>query len=178
MSDRDFHRTRVAVGVTLLVMLVLFTLSIPGAWGAPITAPQYQAPAWQPNTSYAVGALATYNGVTYRCRQAHTSLVGWEPPIVPALWEVVGTVTPPPSTTVPPTTPPPATPTPTSPPGTCTAPAWSRTAVYVGGNVVSHVHAPDDGDHRRCRFAVAGGPFLSRAGIALHREVAGSSFNP
>ncbi|WP_370444699.1 carbohydrate-binding protein [Amycolatopsis sp. CA-128772] len=28
----------------------------------------------------------TYNGVTYTCRQAHTSLVGWEPPNVPARW--------------------------------------------------------------------------------------------
>jgi chitinase len=42
--------------------------------------------AWAPNTAYAVGALVTYNGVTYSCRQAHTSLVGWEPPNVPALW--------------------------------------------------------------------------------------------
>ncbi|MEI0737601.1 carbohydrate-binding protein [Paenibacillus sp. JTLBN-2024] len=28
----------------------------------------------------------TYNGQTYECRQAHTSLVGWEPTNVPALW--------------------------------------------------------------------------------------------
>ncbi|CAM2884401.1 glycosyl hydrolase family 18 protein [Paenibacillus sediminis] len=41
---------------------------------------------WQPNTWYSVGQLVTYNGLTYKCIQAHTSLVGWEPPIVPALW--------------------------------------------------------------------------------------------
>ncbi|OAB44421.1 lytic polysaccharide monooxygenase [Paenibacillus glacialis] len=41
---------------------------------------------WKPNTYYAVGALVTYNGATYTCRQAHTTLTGWEPPIVPALW--------------------------------------------------------------------------------------------
>lgn len=41
---------------------------------------------WAPYVSYAVGALVTYDGVTYRCIQAHTSLPGWEPPIVPALW--------------------------------------------------------------------------------------------
>ncbi|MFB9622472.1 carbohydrate-binding protein [Nonomuraea helvata] len=29
----------------------------------------------------------TYNGVTYRCIQAHTALAGWEPPNVPALWQ-------------------------------------------------------------------------------------------
>ncbi|WP_439660727.1 carbohydrate-binding protein [Lentzea sp. HUAS TT2] len=31
----------------------------------------------------------TYSGATYRCRQGHTSLPGWEPPNVPALWERV-----------------------------------------------------------------------------------------
>ncbi len=44
---------------------------------------------WAPNTPYAVGAQVTYNGMTYRCRQAHTSLTGWEPPNVPALWQQV-----------------------------------------------------------------------------------------
>jgi hypothetical protein len=33
-----------------------------------------------------VGEEVTYNGVTYKCRQSHTSQVGWEPPNVPALW--------------------------------------------------------------------------------------------
>ena len=44
---------------------------------------------WAPNTYYAVGATVTYGGHTYRCIQAHTSLVGWEPPNVPALWQLV-----------------------------------------------------------------------------------------
>jgi hypothetical protein len=44
------------------------------------------AGAWAPNVSYAVGNLATYGGVTYRCIQAHTSQVGWEPPNTPSLW--------------------------------------------------------------------------------------------
>ncbi len=44
---------------------------------------------WAPNTFYATGAQVTYNGLAYRCRQAHTSLTGWEPPNVPALWERV-----------------------------------------------------------------------------------------
>ncbi|GAA3164865.1 hypothetical protein GCM10010466_64710 [Planomonospora alba] len=42
---------------------------------------------WAPNTAYAVGARVTYGGATYQCRQAHTSLPGWEPPNVPALWQ-------------------------------------------------------------------------------------------
>ncbi|MEU4768646.1 family 20 glycosylhydrolase [Actinosynnema sp. NPDC023794] len=42
---------------------------------------------WAPNRAYTVGAQVTYNGVTYQCRQSHTSLPGWEPPNVPALWQ-------------------------------------------------------------------------------------------
>src|SRR5690242_10077920 len=48
-----------------------------------------QAPAWAPNTTYAVGAQVTYQGVLYQCRQAHTSIVDWEPPNTAALWLVV-----------------------------------------------------------------------------------------
>ncbi|SDI00986.1 chitinase [Sinosporangium album] len=44
---------------------------------------------WAPNTAYTVGTRVTYNGVEYECRQNHTSLVGWEPSNVPALWKVV-----------------------------------------------------------------------------------------
>ncbi|RKP46270.1 chitinase [Cohnella endophytica] len=42
--------------------------------------------AWAPNVSYKVNDLVTYGGKTYYCIQAHTSLTGWEPPNVPALW--------------------------------------------------------------------------------------------
>ena len=55
--------------------------------GSAIVAPQ--VPAWAPNTAYAVGAQVTYQGVLYQCRQAHTSIVTWEPPNTPALWLVV-----------------------------------------------------------------------------------------
>lgn len=51
------------------------------------TAPASTAPAWSAGTSYTVGALVSYNGATYKCLQAHTALVGWEPPATPALWE-------------------------------------------------------------------------------------------
>lgn len=46
-------------------------------------------PAWAPNTSYAVGARVSYGGKNYECIQAHTSLTGWEPPNVPALWKLL-----------------------------------------------------------------------------------------
>jgi predicted carbohydrate-binding protein with CBM5 and CBM33 domain len=42
---------------------------------------------WAANTYYATGAAVTYGGSSYRCRQAHTSLTGWEPPNAAALWE-------------------------------------------------------------------------------------------
>jgi hypothetical protein len=38
---------------------------------------------------YKVGDVVTYTGISYRCLQAHTSQVGWEPPIVPALWQTL-----------------------------------------------------------------------------------------
>lgn len=44
---------------------------------------------WAPNISYKVGDIVSYDGKNYKCIQAHTSLVGWEPPIVPALWTLV-----------------------------------------------------------------------------------------
>ncbi len=46
-------------------------------------------PAWTPGTAYAVGALVTYNGSSYQCRQAHTALSNWTPDAVPALWQSV-----------------------------------------------------------------------------------------
>ncbi|MDC0708103.1 glycosyl hydrolase family 18 protein [Stigmatella sp. ncwal1] len=46
------------------------------------------AAAWTPNTSYSTGTVVTYGGSTYKCIQGHTSLEGWEPPNVPALWEL------------------------------------------------------------------------------------------
>ncbi|MFD7524393.1 MULTISPECIES: lytic polysaccharide monooxygenase [Paenibacillus] len=44
--------------------------------------------AWAVNTAYTTGTLVTYNGSTYECRQPHTSIAGWEPSNVPALWQL------------------------------------------------------------------------------------------
>jgi chitin-binding protein len=52
------------------------------------TAPSSVA-AWQPNTLYAVGVRVSYGGHVYQCIQAHTSQTGWEPPNVPALWQLI-----------------------------------------------------------------------------------------
>ena len=43
-------------------------------------------PEWKANTTYKTGDLVTYKGVVYVCRQGHTSLTGWEPANVLALW--------------------------------------------------------------------------------------------
>ncbi|BFH63594.1 glycosyl hydrolase family 18 protein [Paenibacillus azoreducens] len=59
-------------------------------------------PAWQANTAYAVGAYVTYNGNLYKCTYAHTSIVGWEPPSAPTLWQLQSA---PPQDTQPPTAP-------------------------------------------------------------------------
>ncbi|NIL40867.1 chitin-binding protein [Salinispora arenicola] len=44
---------------------------------------------WQVGTTYQIGDEVTYDGVSYRARQAHTATPGWEPPRVPALWTAV-----------------------------------------------------------------------------------------
>ena len=74
------------------------------------TDPAPSGKAWKAYTAYKVGDIVTYGGKEYTCRSAHTSLPGWEPSNVPALWLVgansVPDVTEPPVTeaTEPPTT--------------------------------------------------------------------------
>ena len=66
--------------------------SAPPASSTPTGAPPSSAPAateWEPFTDYAVGDLVTYEGVTYRVKEAHTSLPGWEPPALPSLFQKV-----------------------------------------------------------------------------------------
>jgi hypothetical protein len=100
----------------------------------PTAAPAQTVPNWAPNTAYAVGALVIYQSVEYKCLQAHTSQVGWEPPNVPALWQrLSGTPTPTPTPTATPT------PVPTPSPvgsGGC-SPTWVASQIYTAGNKAS-----------------------------------------
>jgi chitinase len=69
------------------------TTSPPGG-GDPNPPPTTNPPppnsgSWEPNHPYRVGDVVSYSGRSYRCLQAHTSLVGWEPPNVPALWQAL-----------------------------------------------------------------------------------------
>src|SRR5712692_331380 len=101
------RRTPWITGITcvlLLAILLPFTVSAVANWA--------------PNTAYSIGSLVMFNGVEYKCIQAHTSEVGWEPPNVPALWQPVSgnpgptptpTPTPKPTPTPPPPPPPPPT---------------------------------------------------------------------
>src|SRR5687768_9764780 len=82
--------------------------------------------AWAPNTAYSVGQLVTYGGSTYRCIQAHTSQVGWEPPNVASLWTLqTGGAT---------ATPIPATATRTNTPTGATATRTNTPVPTTGGN--------------------------------------------
>ena len=114
--------------------------------------------AWAPNTAYSVGQLVTYNGSIYKCIQAHTSQVGWEPPNVPALWglqsggatSTTAPTTAPTKTNTPgatatktntpmPTTAKTNTPQPTATTGSGgSAPAWDCNLSYSSGALVSY----------------------------------------
>lgn len=46
-------------------------------------------PAWTAGKEFATDIRVGYNGKLYRCVQTHTSQIGWEPPVTPALWTEV-----------------------------------------------------------------------------------------
>ena len=45
---------------------------------------------WVASKAYAVGDIVSYNGLLYRCVQAHRSQADWEPENTPALWTKIG----------------------------------------------------------------------------------------
>ncbi|WP_229400058.1 carbohydrate-binding protein [Micromonospora okii] len=70
-----------------------FVLNIqqaPNPTASPTASPTGSAPppggTWAVGTAYRAGDRVTYANVGYRCLQAHTAQVGWEPPTAPALW--------------------------------------------------------------------------------------------
>ena len=44
---------------------------------------------WATDTTYEVGARVRYNGILYKCLQAHTSQSTWTPVDAPSLWTQV-----------------------------------------------------------------------------------------
>lgn len=63
------------------------TVSVPPTTVPPTTAPA--AAKWAPFTNYEAGQVVTYDDVKYEVLAAHTSLPGWEPPALPALFRLV-----------------------------------------------------------------------------------------
>lgn len=61
--------------------------SRPARTGGTHASPTSPATDWQTGEHYGIGDRVTYAGHVYQCRQAHTSLAGWEPPNAPALWQ-------------------------------------------------------------------------------------------
>lgn len=49
-------------------------------------------PLWQTGVAYRIGDQVVYQGIVYRCRQAHTAQITWEPPNTYALWERIDTM--------------------------------------------------------------------------------------
>jgi chitodextrinase len=99
---------------------------------------------WAANVSYVAGDTVTFNGAMYQAVQSHTSLTGWEPPNVPALWQAISGPTttsgsPATSTRTPTRTNTPGAPTstPTSGAGGGCWSAWISTTAYNGGAQVS-----------------------------------------
>lgn len=84
MNDTVLHNRRWLLSLLLLAAMTLF-------FSAMQSAHAQQVPAWAPNSAYAVNAKVTYQGSVYQCRQAHTSIVTWEPINTPALWLNIGT---------------------------------------------------------------------------------------
>ncbi len=93
---------------------------------------------WQPGVYYAVNTLVTYGGSIYKCLQAHTSQVGWEPPNVPALWQLQSgggaTATQGKTSTPAPTFAPPT----NTPSGSCTYQTWASGVIYYKGTIVKY----------------------------------------
>ncbi|AKT38114.1 glycoside hydrolase family 19 protein [Chondromyces crocatus] len=97
------------------------------------------APNWSENVAYGVGTVVQFGGKSYRCAQAHTSLAGWTPAAVPALWQETGTCSGSSSTT---------TSSSSSGGGTgsggaggggggsCNYPAWQQGRMYYPGDIV------------------------------------------
>jgi chitinase len=130
-------------GTLLLVTLLTLTAVVSAVGGFSATSPAsvYAASEWAAGVSYKVGDIVTYQGKTYSAIQAHTSLTGWEPPNVPALWQLQGGSNPTPTVSNPTATPTVSNPTPTPTSGTgtgCNVPAYNPNSIYTGGQQVSY----------------------------------------
>lgn len=84
-DERDFGGT---IYRSLIDFNVWSPTQYPQGWEEVVFTPP-TTDEWAEGVPYAVGDEVIYLGITYRCLQAHTSLPGWQPPNVPALWTLV-----------------------------------------------------------------------------------------
>ncbi len=62
----------------------------PALWQAVLAAPEEPATGeWAAGVAYGVGDMVTYQGATYECRQAHTSISTWTPTAAVSLWKAI-----------------------------------------------------------------------------------------
>ncbi|WP_437494205.1 glycoside hydrolase family 19 protein [Sorangium sp. So ce1014] len=102
------------------------------------------ASGWAEGVAYTVGSVVNYGGRSYSCRQSHTSLAGWTPSAVPALWLETGTCSSSSSTSA-------------SSGGSggggggggggCSYPAWQRGKSYRTGDIVVFNGSPYIAEH-------------------------------
>ena len=78
---------RTIISISLFICVLFSLVYVTTAGAAPTRADRGE---WAAYVSYAVADTVTYQGCTYSVIQAHTSLPGWEPPNVPALFQLVG----------------------------------------------------------------------------------------
>ena len=84
--------------LSLSALMALSAAPVTGLQQASLFAPAVYAAAaadeWQVGKLYQQGDLVSYQGKLYKCRQGHTTVEGWVPSIVPALWLPAEDVTP------------------------------------------------------------------------------------
>lgn len=62
--------------------------SYPAGWRKAKAPAANAGPPWKPGDKVNAGDLRAYEGVVYKCLQAHMTQAGWEPDKVPALWAI------------------------------------------------------------------------------------------
>lgn len=83
--------TRAEKGTPLMVVLNpasggYYSTGMLVDWVTVRTTVQVDAPKWKAFTDYEPGRFVEYKKVVYKVREAHTSLPGWQPDLVPALF--------------------------------------------------------------------------------------------
>ncbi len=90
MNKNLNHRLMTAASnCVVAVLTMILVVGMPLARAQTESAPPGEGvAAWQERVNYAAGNRAVFDGQLFEVIEAHHSLLGWEPPNVPALWQV------------------------------------------------------------------------------------------